>query len=195
MNVKSSESDVAYVKELKKDNIEAFEGLFRLYGKRLYHFALGYLKSESEAEELVQEVFTRVWEKRAGLKSELSFKSYIFTIAFNIIRKSFIKKERFKTYLESSYVKADFDIETTNQVDYHSLLDYLKQLVDKLPARRKEVFVKSRLDGLTVKEIAEDMGISPKTVENQLTEAIKFIRLNWRTENLSTILFFILFIG
>ncbi|MDN5213718.1 RNA polymerase sigma-70 factor [Fulvivirgaceae bacterium BMA12] len=195
MNVKSSESDVVYVEQLKKDNIEAFEGLFRIYGKRLYHFALGYLKSESEAEELVQEVFTRVWEKRAGLKSELSFKSYIFTIAFNIIRKSFIKKERFKTYLESSYVKADFDIDTTNQVDYHSLLDYLKQLVDKLPARRKEVFMKSRLDGLTVKEIAADMGISPKTVENQLTEAIKFIRLNWRTENLSTILFFILFIG
>ena len=194
MNAESKVSDVAYVKGLKNDDIGAFEHLFEIYGKRLYHFALGYLKSESEAEELVQEVFTKIWENRAGLRSELSFRSYIFTIAFNIIRKSFIKKSRFKTYIESAHIKEDFDINTANQVDYQSLMEYLKKLANKLPTRRKEVFIKSRFEGLSIKQIAEEMDISPKTVENQLTEALKFIRLNLREEHLSVMLFFALFI-
>lgn len=62
----------------------AFNALFRKYGYRLYRFAYGYLKSEDLSEELVQEVFTRVWENRKSLISDYSFRSYLFTIAFNI---------------------------------------------------------------------------------------------------------------
>ena len=88
------------VRNLSKGNLLAFNTLYKEYSGRLYRFALGYLKSEAEAEELVQEVFTIIWEKRADLKEELSFKSFLFTIAFNIIRKHF----RTKAYL-SEYFK------------------------------------------------------------------------------------------
>lgn len=182
------------VKNLKKGNIEAFEHLYKLYSLKLFHFGMKYLKSEIEAEGLVQDVFTKVWEKRSSLKTELSFKSYIFTIAFNFIKKSFIKKSQFREYLQTEKGREEIDLGTTNQIEYHSLVDYLNTLVIQLPEKRRKIFIKSKIDNLTVKEIAKQMGISPKTVENQLSSAIKFIRANWQHNNLSALLFFNLFL-
>jgi RNA polymerase sigma-70 factor (family 1) len=186
--------DSALVKELSKGNLLAFNTLYKEYSGRLYRFAFGYLKSETEAEELVQEVFTIIWEKRTELKEELSFKSFLFTIAFNIIRKHF----RTKAYL-SEYFKAgitdDQDLQTSQKITYDSLHQYITELVNQLPDRRREIFIKSRFEGLSIKEISEGMKISHKTVENQLTAALKFIRTNLNRESLPFILFFVLFIA
>ncbi|MFA5816495.1 MAG: sigma factor-like helix-turn-helix DNA-binding protein, partial [Bacteroidales bacterium] len=76
-----------------------------------------------------------------------------------------------------------------------SLYQYITELVGQMPQRRKEVFTKSRLEGLSIKEIAEELKISHKTVENQLTEALKFIRTNLNRENIPVILFFVLFVS
>ncbi len=177
------------VKNLQKGNIDAFEDLYKVYSLRLYHFGMKYLKSEIDAEGLVQDVFAKVWEKRASLKAELSFKSYIFTISFNLIKKNFIKKSKMREYLSSKRGNSDIDLGTVNQVEYQSLVDYLDTLVVQLPERRREVFIKSRIEDLSVKEIAIKMGISPKTVENQLTAATKFIKANWLNNHISALLF------
>jgi RNA polymerase sigma-70 factor (ECF subfamily) len=155
---------------------------------------MGYLKSEAESEELVQEVFTIIWEKRANLKEELSFKSFLFTIAFNIIRKHFRAKSYLAEYFKSD-INADLDMQTSQKITYDSLYQYITELVNQLPERRKEIFIKSRFKGLSIKEIAEELNISHKTVENQLTDALKFIRTNLNRENIPVILFFILFIS
>jgi RNA polymerase sigma-70 factor (family 1) len=181
------------VRNLAKGNLLAFNTLYKEYSSRLYRFAIGYLKSEAEAEELVQEVFTIIWEKRADLKEELSFKSFLFTIAFNIIKKHFRTKMYLCEYLKSG-IGDDIDMQTTQEVTYDSLYLYLKGLVNQLPGRRKEIFIKSRFEGHSIKEIAEDMNISHKTVENQLTDALKFIRTNLMRESISVILYFFLFI-
>lgn len=154
----------------------------------MYRFAYGYLKSEKEAEELVQEVFTIIWEKRADLKEELSFKSFLFTIAFNIIRRHFRTKVHLSEYFKSENL-VDTDMQTSQQVSYDSLYQYLIKLVNQIPQRRKEIFMKSRIEGLSIKEIAEELKISHKTVENQLTDALKFIRTNLNREYLPAILF------
>ena len=181
------------VQNLAKGNLLAFNTLYKEYSGRLYRFALGYLKSKEEAEELVQEVFTIIWEKRKDLKKELSFKSFLFTIAFNIIRKHF----RTKCYL-ADYLKTEMgdnlDMQTSQKITYDSLYRFITDLVNQLPARRKEIFIKSRFNGLTIKEISEEMKISHKTVENQLTDALKFIRINLNRESLPVLLFFVLFI-
>src|SRR5665647_947302 len=106
MQVRTIKNESQLVHNLSKGNLLAFNTLYKNYSGRLYRFALGYLKSEDEAEELVQEVFTIIWEKRKDLKEELSFKSFLFTIAFNIIRKHF----RTKVYL-SEYLKTDISDE------------------------------------------------------------------------------------
>jgi len=182
------------VRNLSKGNLLAFNSLYKEYSGRLYRFAVGYLKSDEEAEELVQEVFTIIWEKRKELKEELSFKSFLFTIAFNIIRKHF----RTKTYM-SEYFKSgtndDLDTQTSDKISYDSLYKYINELVDQLPERRRSIFIKSRFEGHTIMEISKELNISHKTVENQLTDALKFIRTNLNRENLPALLFFILFLS
>jgi len=159
----------------------------------LYRFAYGYLKSDAEAEELVQEVFTKIWEKRADLKEELSFKSYLFTISFNIIRKHFRKKAYLADYLKYG-LSDDVDIHTLESVDYESLFRYLNELVQRLPDRRKEIFIRSRFEGVSIEEIAKELKISHKTVENQLTDALRFLRINLSRENLPALLFLYIFV-
>jgi RNA polymerase sigma-70 factor (ECF subfamily) len=176
------EEDSKLVKNLSKGNILAFNTLFRKYSSHLYRFAFGYLKSKEETEELVQEVFTKIWENHTNLKKELSFRSYIFTIAFNIIRKHFRTRNYISKYFNTEIFN-DIDLHTSQEITCNSLHDYILDLVNKLPEKRKEIFVKSRFEGLSVKDIAEEMGISHKTVENQLTNALKFIRNNFNREN------------
>ena len=188
----TSDSESLLVRNLSKGNLLAFNTLYKEYSRRLFRFALGYLKSEDEAEELVQEVFTIIWEKRADLKEKLSFKSFLFTIAFNIIRKHFRTKAYLEKYFRSGLIDEP-DMQTSQQVNYDSLYQYLSRLVDQMPLRRREIFKKSRFDGLSIKEIAEELNISHKTVENHLTDALKFIRSNLNGENLAVILFFMLF--
>jgi RNA polymerase sigma-70 factor (family 1) len=182
-----------WVKNLKNGDIQAFNELFGYYGQRLYYFSYRYLRSEAECEELVQEVFTRVWDKRSEIKEDLSFRSYIFTIAFNIIRKYFRSRVQARSYSES-LIMEDFQLETSQKINFNSLKSRLDTLVSMLPLRRREIFVKSRMEGLSVKEIASDMKISKKTVENQLTEALKFIRSHLTDERMAGILFLYLFI-
>ncbi len=173
----SNRNEYLLVRNLSKSNLLAFNSLYNEYSHRLYRFAYGYLKSEEEAEELVQEVFTIIWEKRQALKVELSFKSFLFTIAFNIIRKHFRTKSYLTEYLKTE-IRTEWDLQTSNKVIYNSLHKFIFDLVDQLPTRRKEIFIKSRVQGYNIKEIAEELKISHKTVENQITAALKFIRTN-----------------
>ena len=182
------------VRSLSKGNIVAFNTLYNEYSNRLYRFAFGYLKSQQEAEEIVQEVFFKIWESRSKLKADLSFKSFLFTIAFNIIKKHFRTKEQVSKYF-TSLSNADIDVVTSEKITYDSLHQFISELVNRLPERRKAIFIKSRFEGLSIKEIAAEMNISHKTVENQLTEALKFIRTNINRESLAVFLFFFLFIS
>jgi RNA polymerase sigma-70 factor (family 1) len=182
MHEHSTINESLLVHNLSKGNLLAFNSLYNEYSRRLYRFAYGYLKSEEEAEELVQEVFTIIWEKRKDLKEELSFKSFLFAIAFNNIRKHFRAKTYLARYLKSG-VKSELDSQTSNNITYNSLYKFIFELVDQLPDRRREIFLKSRVHGYSIKEISEELSISHKTVENQLTAALRFIRLNLNREN------------
>jgi RNA polymerase sigma-70 factor (family 1) len=192
VNLVNGREESLLVRELVKGNLLAFNSLFREYSNRLFCFAFGYLKSQDEAEELVQEVFTIIWEKRANLNAELSFKSYLFTISFNIIRKHFRTKSYLIEYLR--YEKTDEqDLHTSDEISYNSLYHYITRLVDQLPERRKLIFIKSRFEGLSIREIAEELNISHKTVENQLTDALKFMRANLNRESIFSLFFCIFF--
>jgi RNA polymerase sigma-70 factor (family 1) len=190
----SPSSESVLVKNLSKGNILAFNTLYKEYSVRLYRFAFGYLKQEEEAEELVQEVFTIIWERRSELKANLSFRSFLFTISFNLIRKYFRTKAHLKEFFESHSFE-DADSGTSEEVSYQSLLQHLNKLVDQLPDRRREIFMKSRFEGLSIQEIAALYNISHKTVENQLSEALRFLRTSLNRESVPVILLFVLFMS
>jgi len=188
-------SDQNLVQLLQKGNVAAFDSLFAIYSRKLYGFALKYFRNETEAEELVQEVFVKVWENRHALKSELSFKSYLFTIALNRIRKYFNKKATSLSYLKSLQPETEFSDNTAIQDnDYESALKQINLIIDQMPPRRREIFLKSKLEGKSSKEIAAELDISAGTVDNQVSEALHFIRTQLKPENLSLLLFAVLFV-
>ncbi len=187
--------DYLAVENLKHGDVKAFDVLYCKYSARLYNFSSKYLKSDEEAEEVVQEVFFYIWDKRGGLKSDHSFNAYIFTIAHNIIKKYFNKKIRdnaFKNDLIYSLLQPENRLDQI--IDYKFLLRKVEQYINSFPKRRKEIFIKRKFDGLSVKQIADELGISPNTVENQLASAQKQIKNKLLKEKLAELLFFMLFI-
>lgn len=187
--------DFLCVKKLKQGDAKAFDDLFHKYAERLYKFSLKYLKSANEAEEVVQEVFLYIWEKKDGLKPDHSFNAYLFTIAYNIIKKYFIKKARennFKDNLIYEFLKQENNLDQV--IDYKFLLEKVESIVDTLPPRRKEIFIKRKYSGLSIRQIADELAISPNTVENQLAAAQKYILNELQKNSLPGLLFFVLFI-
>ncbi len=188
-------TDYKLVKSLKKGDLFAFDQLFSKYSKKLYYFAKSYLNSKEDAEELVQEVFLLVWNKRKELKEHLSFNAFLYTVTYNAIRKYFRKKAREKKYLDKFL--EDYDGEynkTVTDIEYNNLLELANKVIEKLPEKRKLIFQLSRHKGLTNMEIAKRLDISKKTVENQIHSALKFLREQFGKETLLTLLFYYLFI-
>ena len=187
-------SEKNLISALQNGDLKAFDKLFADYGKRLYYFAFGYLKSKEDAEELVQEVFLKIWKNRDNLNPDLSFKAYLFKIAYHFILEFFEKSNRQRDYqhqlLEESI---EFTDETSERLDYQLQLEKVERLIEKLPSRQKEILLKRKKEGIPVKEIADQLGISPKTVENHLTEAIKNLKNGLGKEDISVLLFFFFF--
>lgn len=189
-----SKNEQQLVKLLQKGNVEAFDSLFGAYSSKLFGFAFKYFRNESDAEELVQEVFVKVWENRQSLKSEYSFRSYLFTIALNQIRKYYNKKAASLRYLESLSAET-VTSEAGNNENYELALQKLNSIIDTMPPRRREIFIKSKLEGKSSKEVASELNITPGTVDNQVSEAIRFIRNQMKTENIDLVLFMVLFVN
>ena len=182
-------NDHNLVQLLQKGNVAAFDSLFEGYSQKLFGFALKYFKNESDAEELVQEVFVKVWENRQTLKSELSFKSYLFTIALNQIRKHFNKKAISLRYLETLHNESEFTVNQAPYDDnYETALIQINLIIGQMPPRRREIFIKSKFEGISSKEIATELNISPGTVDNQVSDALRFIRSQLKTANFSLLL-------
>ena len=192
-NIKNTDRQL--VESLKKGDLFAFDQLFSKYNRKLYYFSKSYLISKEDSEGLVQEVFLIIWKQRKELKTHLSFNSYLYTITYNAIRKHFRKKIREKKYLNKFLEDFDEKHNTTAiSIEYNNLNELVNKAIDKLPEKRKLIFWLSRYEELTNEEIAKQLHISKKTVENQIHQALKLIRNQLGKETLFTILFYFLFI-
>lgn len=195
MFVKALPGDNELVERLQKGDVEAFDLIYAKYSGKLYAFGLKYRRSTAEAEELVQSVFLKLWENHKSLKTESSFKSYLFTIAYNDMCKLFRKwnyQQKFisDTLYENSQPSTDIE----DGIDYQSVLDRVEKIIHKLPEKQRIIFVKSRQEGKSSKEIAKEVGLSPGTVDNYISEALKFIRSRLHQETIPVLLFFSLFL-
>lgn len=162
---------------LSHDDRKAFEHIFRTYYQDLCRFGVTYVKDMDVSEELVQQIFINIWERRYELSISTSMKSYLFTAVRN---KSF---NYLKLQLPKEYKKVDIDdvgfIDTSNKEEdivFEDLKEYVAKAIDTLPGKCKTIFNLSRNSGLTYKEIAEELDISVKTVENQIGIALKKLR-------------------
>lgn len=166
------------VRKLRKGCHQSFTTLFHLYGKKLYNFSYKYTDSHAESEEIVQEVFLKIWNKRDTINSKLSFNAFLITIAknhiFNKIKKEASRKQ-YRAQITSSELITN---ETENKVIFADLEKIANSNIEDLPPKRKQIFLLRRDSGLSVKEIANQLGIAESTVENQMNKAIKTLKSN-----------------
>jgi RNA polymerase sigma-70 factor (family 1) len=192
--LKTSEDDSKLVENLRKGDVDAFDQIYARYSGKLYAFGLKYLRSEAEASELVQSVFLKLWENAKTLRTDSSFRSYLFTIAYNDMCKLFRKRSYQQKFIADTLYESTQESNAIEEgIDYQSMLDRVLKIVDRLPERQKTVFLKSRQEGKSSREIAAEVGLSPGTVDNYISEALKFIRYSLRGESIPVILFISLF--
>jgi len=188
-------NETVLIQKLRNGDPVAFEKIFSRYSNKLYQFSLSYLRSEADAEDIVEEVFFKLWQNRKTIKTETSFRSYLFTITLNFIKRHFNRKSRADQYKRELLVWfTSGNDRYESSIMYQDLLDKLDLLIDRLPEKRKQIFIERRLNEKPVKQIAEEMGIAPKTVENQLTHALHFLKTEFEKEQFGGLLFFHLFI-
>lgn len=181
---------------LRKGDKKALDEIYCKYHAKIFGFAVSYLKTEDDALDIVQETFVKLWESRATLKNNGQLKPLLFTVTKNAILSLFRKRATENKYLEylGNCVITNTS-GTTEQTDFDFLQSQYEQLIPELPPKRREIFLLSRKEGLSNKEIAKAKGISEKTVENQITKALAFFKENMDDLGALSILFFYLFVA
>jgi RNA polymerase sigma-70 factor, ECF subfamily len=181
---------------LQKDDRVAFYNLYERYSKRLYFFVLQYVKFNADAEEIVQEVFIKIWEKRKTIDAYSSFESFLFTITYNatisLLRKR-ITENKYLAHLQSIQQVNEIT-ESTDNLYFNELNDKLESLLNELSPRQKEIFLLSREEGLTHKQISKKLHISVNTVKKHISNTISFLKSHLDNRLAVSGLFFYMFV-
>lgn len=159
-------------------NDRAFEQLFKEQFKALHAYSYSMLRDEDAAEEIVQNMFMKLWEKRELLTIQTSVKAYLYRCVHNDSL-NVIKHEKTKINYQNSamYVMQDKFEKATEKLELKELEERISQALNDLPQQCRTIFQMSRFEELKYKEIADKLGLSIKTVENQMGKALKIMRL------------------
>lgn len=165
------------VELLKSDGESAFTAIYNNYWKKLLCIAINKVKDIEEAEEIVQDVFVSLWERRHTIKLEGPLVRYLSIAVKYLVIKALAKKVRQKAYVNDRLRNRRLGDNTTQEwLGFEELRTQLEALTSRLPERCRLVYSLSRERGFSQKQIAEEMGITEKTVEAHLGKALKMIR-------------------
>lgn len=193
---RNKETTNLLAKRIKEGDLSAFDLLYHTYSQKLYGFAFSMLKNHDDAKEIVQDTFLKIWEKRKMINPLGSLQAFLFSVSYHtaidLIRKRF-KDDQYRTYLQDQF--SDYESVTEKEpIYYQELIGMLDKIVSELPEQRKKIYLLSREEGLSHKEIAEKLNISVKTVENQITLALKAIRTQLTSNDLLGLLLLTIFL-
>ncbi|TDQ80200.1 RNA polymerase sigma factor [Sphingobacterium yanglingense] len=163
---------------IKNGDERSFKLLYDLYWEPLYIHALIMIEDEDLAKDIIQELFIQLWDKKEKIDIRQSLKSYLYTATRNLViskMRQINRRSRLEEELERGYT--DFDLNTLKQIEEKDLIRVIDTCIDNLPQKMKEVFVLSRKEHRTTKEIAELLGTAETTVKKQLSNSLKVIRI------------------
>lgn len=190
------ETDISsIVIDLKNGDEDAFNKLYRMHSKMLLSNVQRLVKDQEIAKELVQDLYLQIWERRGTIEPEKSFKSFLFTIAKNMVlnylRKTAVDR-RARIYLMQNAVEAYSH--TEEDLYLKQSTELIKQAVQALPQQCKQVFTLSKLEGKSHQEISSQLGISISTINNHMVKANKEVRAYLLRHGDKAIVFIILFV-
>ena len=173
----SGQSLAYLLASLKKGNRAAFEAIFDLYENRLYYFVFSITKSEYATEEILQEVFIKIWTKKETIDPNRSFESFIFTIAKNLTY-NYLRNIANQQSLKEEYWKniSSLNEETKDSILLAEYEDIVHDILQQIPTQKRSIYILSKQQGKSNKEIADLLGITQKTVKNHLWKTLQIIR-------------------
>lgn len=178
--------------DIAAGNEAAFEKLVRqLYGK-LFPFTISLVKSEAEADDVLQEAFLKIWLHRSSLSNVENPAGWVFKIIANTAANHLRSKIRRELTVERFKMQAVVTEEIVDVIDAKFTQSLIDEAVNQLPEKRKMVFLLSKKEGLSRKEIAARLNISENTVRNQLSEAIHSVHLHLQRKNDSVLSFLLI---
>ena len=195
--LKVTKSNSELILLIQKNDRVAFYNIYERYSKRLYGFVLRYIKQKEDAEEIVQEVFVKIWESRNKIDVYSSFEAFLFTIAYNSTISQLRKRTNEQKYLEhlKSLQQCANSPDLIDEIQFNELNDRVHLLLNELTPRQKEIFQLSREEGLTHDEIAKKLDISVNTVKKHMANSLAFLKSNIDSALTINLLFVALFLS
>jgi len=166
---------------LQRDDREAFDQIYYQYSLKIYANILRMVKDPDDAQELLQDVFLKVWEKRHNIDPEQSFKSYLFRISRNLVYNFFrdVSIERkVMDYLASIGTELHTDLE--DDLMFKEQKQLLEQAINQLPPQRRQVYTLCKIEGHSYAEVSRMLGISTSTISDHIVKATRFIKEHHR---------------
>ncbi|HYW94816.1 MAG TPA: RNA polymerase sigma-70 factor [Bacteroidales bacterium] len=162
---------------LKRGDIKAFENLFHSYYPRLCRYAETLLKTEGLPEEIVQDVFYNIWKKRKELAIKISLKSYLYRSVYNHALMH-LRKYKHEIRLDENWAvnQAGEMAGPMEKIDEKEISSLVSATLSTLPERTRVIFTLNRMEGMTYRDIAERLSVSVKTVEANMSKALKALR-------------------
>lgn len=176
------------ISALKLGSGKAFDSIYQMYSKRLYAYCLQFTKSPEESEEIVQDVFVKLWQNLTLIRQNETLRSLLFIMAKHQLINAYRSKVNHPVYEEFIDYKDTLSVEDAHtRLEYNEFKQAFQKAIDSLPDTQRKVISLSRIHQLSNKEIAEKLSLSEQTVKNQISLGLKVLK-----EKLNKILWIIL---
>lgn len=181
------------VTKLLDGHEQAFNELYKKYRVKIYRRVFGFMKSHEIAEEILQDVFVKVWINRRTLNPNQSFSAFIHTIAKNTVY-DYLRKVVSDENKVSQFIK-NLDLfekpEVEDRIAYQEIQYHLNNILGKMPKRCREVYVLCKVEGRSHEEVSKLLNLSKSTINNQIIKGSRIVKANWNPDYLTFLIFFI----
>jgi RNA polymerase sigma-70 factor (family 1) len=165
------------IKQLHQGSETAFTLLYDKYSKQLYRNIFRLVKDEDIAQELLQDLFLKIWESREHINPEKSFKSFLYKVAENLVYAHFRKIAKDNRIIARLVMSsAEFDTNVEDAIINKENQDLLKKAIEHLSPQRKHIYTLCKLDGKSYEEVSSELGISVSTISDHIVKANKAVK-------------------
>ncbi|MBC9796557.1 RNA polymerase sigma factor [Sinomicrobium weinanense] len=178
------ENETKSISDIRAGSEAAYRSVYLYYYDRLCVYVLNFTSDREVAEDVVQEVFLKLWTRRKELKPEGSLNGYLYTLAYHEFVNAFRQNKQRDKELEAFRLKSLSELLEGNEDAFQRKLEQVKKAIEELPPRCKEIFILNKQHGMRHKEIAAQLDISVKTVENQVGKAMAQLRKKVTSDSL-----------
>lgn len=183
------ENETKSISEIRSGSEAAYRSVYLYYYERLCVYVLNFTSNREVAEDVVQEVFLKLWTRRKQLRPEGSLNGYLYTLTYHEFVNTCRKNKQRDKELEAFRLRSLSELLESNEEVFQQKLERIKKAIEELPPRCREIFILNKLHGMRHKEIAKRLDISVKTVENQIGKAMSQLRKRVASDSLMLLFF------